>query len=95
MLARKEVNFDGKNVLSVSLRIAKEKERIVVECFKILKIASIKTNQKIDEKDIINKIYNEVKNIDNEEIRQLLCVNDEDKEEAENKIIKKVIHSLN
>lgn len=93
MVAKKEGKFDGKNVLSVSLGIAKEKERIVVECFKILKIASIKTNQKIDEKDIINKIYKEIKNIDNEEIKQLLCVND--KEEAENKIIKKVINSLN
>ncbi len=95
MVAGKEGKSNEKNVLSVSLRIAKEKERIVVECFKILKIASMKTNQKLDEKGIINKIYKEVKNIDNEEIKQLLCVNNKDKEEAENKIIKKVINSLN
>ena len=42
MADEKEIQKAEKKVLSISLRIAKEKQRLASECFKILKVAASK-----------------------------------------------------
>ena len=94
MLEEKEIQKAEKKVLSISLRIAKEKQKIAGECFKILRIAAIKINQSFDEKKITDKIYKEIKDIDNEKIKKLFELKGAAKKKAENKIIEKIIDIL-
>lgn len=94
MADEKEIQKVEKKVLSVSLRIAKKKQEIVQECFKILKIAAVKTEQKFDEEKIADKIYNAAKKIDNEKITKLFKLKGKRKKESENKIIKKIVNSF-
>lgn len=77
------------------MRIAKEKQRIAGECFKIVKVAAIKTEQKIDDNRIADKIYKEINRVDNERIKKLLDLKGEEKKKAENKIIKEIVENLN
>jgi len=94
MVDEKEIRKAGKEVLSISLKIAKEKQKLVGECFRILKLAAIKTNQKIDEGIIADKIYQRIKEVDNERIKKLFTMKGEKKKKEENKIISEMINSL-
>lgn len=83
-----------KDILSISLKITKEKQKIAEECFKIMKIAAIKTNQTINENIIADKIYKEVKNLDNQDFKKLLLLKKREKKKTETKIIKNILEAL-
>jgi len=93
MADEKEIQKVEKKVLSVSLRIVKKKQEIVGECFKILKVAAIKTDENFNDKRTADKIYKEVKEVDNEKIKKLFELKGEVKKKAENKIIKEIVNN--
>ena len=92
MIDEKIVKDAEKRGVIEGLVIAKEKQKIVEESFKIIKLASIKTNQGLDEKVILEKLYVEVKNIDNKKIKQIF--NNKNKEKLENEIIEEIIKKV-
>ena len=94
MKDEKQIKAIEKKALSISLQIAREKQRLAGECFKILKIAAIKTKQKFNDKDIADKIYKEIKTFGNEKIKKLFELKSEEKKKAENKIIERIIRLI-
>ena len=87
MADEKEIRKAERKVLSTSLKIAKEKQRLAGECFKILKLAAIKTEQKINDKRTADKVYKEIKEIDNERIKKLFELESEEKKKVEDNLI--------
>ena len=94
MADEKEIQKAEKKILSISLKIAKEKQRLAGECFKILKIAAIKTDENFNDKSTADKIYKEIKEVDNEKIKKLFELKSEEKKKAENKIIKEIVNNI-
>lgn len=94
MIDEKEVQNVEKKALSEGLKIAKEKQRLAGECFKILKIAAIETNQKFNDDHIADKIYKEIKAVDNVKIKKLFELQGEEKKKSENKLLKKLLNNL-
>ena len=94
MVDEKEIKKAEKEILSTSLKIAKEKQRLAGECFKIMKIAAIKTEQKINDKSIADDIYKEIKEVDTDKIKKLFELKCEEKKKAENKLIEEIINRL-
>ena len=56
--------------------------------------SAVETKQKLDEKDITEKIYREIKAIDNEKIKKLFELKGEDKKKTENRIIERIVKSI-
>lgn len=94
MKDEKEIKTIEKKTLAVSLLIAKEKQGLAGECYMILKIAAIKTKQKFNDKDIADKIYKEIKAVNNEKIKKLFKLKGEEKKGAENKILKEILRQI-
>jgi len=54
----------------------------------------IKTDETFNDERTADKIYKEIKEVDNEKIKKLFELKGEEKKKAENKIIKDIINKL-